>query len=177
VENFSATQWLKISDTGRQFCRTVYTYFRPCAVVHYLTQFGFVVFTKIDHITLMKLYENLIQRKAPMYFVWLLKHWYKEQMMQIKWGEYFSEQFHVTNGAKHGGVLSPCLFSVCLDDFFTELNNVEAGCYIGEVLLNHLMFADDICVFCPNVRGLQSILDVCQAYAELHGIIFNCNKT
>ena len=26
-------------------------------------------------------------------------------------------------------------------------------------------------------RWLQSILDVCQAYAESHGIIFNCNKT
>jgi len=25
-----------------------------------------------------------------------------------------------------------------------ELNNIKAGCYIGEVLLNHLMFADDI---------------------------------
>ena len=58
-----------------------------------------------------------------------------------------------------------------------ELNNIKAGCYLGEVLLNHLMFADDICVFCPSVRWLQRILDVCQAYAESHGIIFNCNKT
>jgi len=31
-----------------------------------------------------------------------------------------------------------------------------------------LTFADDICVLCPSVRGLQSILDVCQAYAESH---------
>jgi len=39
------------------------------------------------------------------------------------------------------------------------------------------MFADDICVFCPSVRWLQRILDVCQAYVKSHGIIFNCNKT
>ena len=39
------------------------------------------------------------------------------------------------------------------------------------------MFADDICVFCPSVRWLQRVLDVCQAYAESHGIIFDCNKT
>ena len=43
--------------------------------------------------------------------------------------------------------------------------------------LNHLIFADDICVFCPSVRWLQRILDVCQTYAESHGIVFNCNKT
>ena len=53
---------------------------------------------------------------------------------------------------------------------------VNSRCYIGEVLLNHLIFAD-ICVFCPSVRWLQIILDVCQAYVESHGIIFNCNKT
>jgi len=69
------------------------------------------------------------------------------------------------------------LFAVYLDDLSTELNNIKSGCYIGEVLLNHLMFADDSCVFCPSVCGLQSILDVCQAYAESHEIIFNCSKT
>ena len=69
------------------------------------------------------------------------------------------------------------LKSTDLDDLSNELNNIKARCYIGEVLSNHLMFADDICVFCPSVRWLQRILDVCQAYAESYGIIFNCNKT
>jgi len=51
------------------------------------------------------------------------------------------------------------LFAVYLDDFSNELNNIKDGCYTGEALLNHLMFADDICVFCPSVRWLQKILD------------------
>jgi len=38
------------------------------------------------------------------------------------------------------------------------------------------MLAENICVFCPSVRGLQSILDVCQAYAEPYGIIFTCRE-
>ena len=112
-----------------------------------------------------------------MCFVRLPKHWYKEQMMPIKWGKHFSEPFHVSNGVGQGVVLSQYLFAVYLDDLYNELNNIKAGCYIGEVLLNYLMLADDICVFCPSVRWLQRILDVCQAYAESHGIIFSCNKT
>jgi len=83
----------------------------------------------------------------------------------------------VSNGVRQGGVLSPYLFAVYLDSLSNELINIKAGCYIGEVLLNRLMFADDICVFCPSVRWLQRVQDVCQAYAESHGIIFNCNKT
>ena len=125
----------------------------------------------------MKLFEKLIQIKVPMCFVRLLKHWYKEQTMQIKWAKHFSEPFHVSNGVREGGVLSPHLFAVYLDDLSNELNKIKVGCYIGEVLLKHLMFADDIYVICQSLRWLQRILDVCQTYAESHGIIFNCNKT
>ena len=82
----------------------------------------------------------------------------------------------MSNGVRQGEVLSPYLLAVYLDDLSNELNNIKAGCYIGEVLENHLMFPDDICVFCPSARWLQRILDVHQAYAESHGIIFNCNK-
>ena len=130
-----------------------------------------------DWVLHMKLFEKLIQRKVPVCFVRLLTHWYKEQTIQIEWGKHFSEPFHVSNGVRQGGVLSPYLFALYLDNLSNELNNIKAGCSIGELLLNHLMFADDICVFCPSVRWLQRILDVCQAYAESHGIIYNCNKT
>jgi len=50
------------------------------------------------------------------------------------------------------------LFAAYLDDLSLELKNIKAGC-IGEVLLHHLIFADDICVFCPSMRWLQRILD------------------
>ena len=82
-------------------------------------------FNRVLH---MKLFEKLIQRKVPMCFVQLLKHWYKEQMMQIKWGKHLSEPFLVTNGVRQMGVLSPYLFAVYLDDPSIELNNIKAGC-------------------------------------------------
>jgi len=54
----------------------------------------------------MKLFEKLIQRKVPMCFVRLLKHWYKEQTLQIKWGKHLSEPFHVSNGVRQGGAVA-----------------------------------------------------------------------
>ena len=68
-------------------------------------------------------------------------------------------------------------FPVYLDDISTAINNIKTGRCIGEILLNILMFADDLFVFYPNVRGLQGILDVYQTYAESHGIIFNYSNT
>ena len=80
-----------------------------------------------DQVLHMKLFEKLIQRKVPMCFVRLLKHWYEEQTMQIKWGKHFSELFHVSHGVRKGGVLSPYLFAFYLDDLSNELNNMNQG--------------------------------------------------
>ena len=109
-------------------------------------------FNKVLH---MKLFEELIQRKVPMCFVRLLKHWYKEQTLHIKWVKHLSELFHVTDGVRQEGVLSPYLFAIYLDDLSIELNTIKAGCYIGEVLLNALTFADDICVFVQVYVGCK----------------------
>jgi len=72
--------------------------------------------------------------------------------------------------------LRPSFFAVYLHDLSLEPSNIKAGYYIGEILLTQLTFVEDICVLCPSVRGLQRILDVCQAGAGLHEIIFNAEK-
>jgi len=55
--------------------------------------------------------------------------------MQIQWDKHSSESFRVTNGVRQGGVWSPYLFAVYLDNLSFQLNNIKAGWYIGEVLL------------------------------------------
>ena len=39
------------------------------------------------------------------------------------------------------------------------------------------MFADDLCVFSPSVKGLQKLVNVCKGYAVNNYIIFNNDKT
>ena len=77
--------------------------------------------------------------------------------MLVKRGNTFSEPFHDTNSVRQGEVLSPNLYALHLDDLSKKLNLVRAGCCIGSKCLNHLMFADDICVFAPTIRGLQRL--------------------
>ena len=47
---------------------------------------------------------------------------------------------------------------------------------MGKMVVNHIMFADDMCVFSLSVSGLQCLLNICGDYAAEHKIAFNCNK-
>ena len=64
------------------------------------------------------LFAKLINRNVPMCIVRLLMSWYRQQTMQVKWDPNYSSPFPVTNGVRQGGVLSPYLFAVYLDELY-----------------------------------------------------------
>ena len=44
----------------------------------------------------------------------------------------------------------------------------KSGCYINEQCMNHVMYADDICLLAPSAIGLEQMLDVCFKDDILH---------
>ena len=38
--------------------------------------------------------------------------------------------FDIRNGVRQGGVFSPFLFAVCIDDLTSSLRMINVGCYI-----------------------------------------------
>ena len=54
---------------------------------------------------------------------------------------------------------------------------MKVGCFVGKSVINHLLFANDLCCFFPSIHGLQHIIDVCLSYASSHNIILNCQNT
>jgi len=59
---------------------------------------------------------------------------------------FYSSPFTITNGVRQGGVLSPYLFAVHLDELSIQLGSARVGCTVGNMIVNHLMFADVMCV-------------------------------
>ena len=47
--------------------------------------------------------------------------------MFVRWGDTISTQFTVANGVKQGGVISPILLNVYMDDLSTALNSSGIG--------------------------------------------------
>jgi len=78
---------------------------------------------------------------------------------------------------KARGSPEPILIAVYLDELSTQLGSAKVGCTVGNMVVNYLKFADDICVFSPSISGLQCFLNICGDYAAEHEIIFNCIKT
>ena len=50
--------------------------------------------------------------------------------MCIKWGQSTSSFFTVSNGVRQGGILSPRLFAVYVDDLSKHLHDARSGCFI-----------------------------------------------
>ena len=101
------------------------------------------------------------------------QYWYAHQTMRIEWGNCLSASFLITNGVRQGGVLSPYVFAIYIDDLSVELNKLQAGCCIGNNLINHILFADDLCCFSASLDGLQSIVDICSKFALENDLVFN----
>ena len=97
--------------------------------------------------------------------------------MCTKWGKFNSMYFKVPNGVRQGGVLSPKLFAIYIDDLSQDLAMCKSGCYINEQCMNHVMYADDICLLAPSAIGLQRLLDVCFDFSIRNDIMFNPIKS
>ena len=52
--------------------------------------------------------------------------------------------FFVHNGVKQGGLLSPLLFDTYMNDLSVQLSKLPVGCCSGDMVINQLMYADDI---------------------------------
>ena len=131
-------------------------------------------FDRINH---EKLFLKLIKSGVPTVFVRILVHWYAHQTMRVKWGNVMSAPFHVTNGVRQGGILSPFLFNLYMNDLSLTLNTSGTGCRIGDCLINHLMYADDLVILSPYSAGLQQLLAICSMYGAEFDIKYNAKKS
>ena len=63
----------------------------------------------------------------------------------MRWNATLSPAFSVSNGVRQGGVLSPILFTIYMDDLLLGLKGLGIGCYwdgffVGAAMLMLLLF-------------------------------------
>ena len=131
-------------------------------------------FDRIDH---WLLFNKMFKKGVPLFIIKLLAFWYSRQRMFVRWGDTCSVSFCVTNGVKQGGIISPMLFNLYMDDLSLTLNCSGIGGYIGTTLINHLCYADDLCLISLSSSGMQQLLNICKEYASEHKLLYNGSKS
>lgn len=104
-------------------------------------------------------------------------HWYGNQKFFVKWGDILSSEIKIKNGVRQGGILSPYFFNVYIDDISQQLNTLNVGCKVGNILINNIMYADDLALISPSVKGLKSLMKTCEHIGELLDLKFNAKKS
>ena len=78
----------------------------------------------------------------------------------------------MSNGVRQGGILSPILFNIYVDDLSAKLINLKIGCKINDVYVNHLMYADDTVLIAPSYAAMQKLIDCCNFAVDNNIIIY-----
>ena len=110
-------------------------------------------------------------------FIKLLAFWYSHQLVSVKWQNAISGSFHVANGVKQGGILSPYLFRIYIREMAASITNLKVGCNIGGMMLNLLCYADDIVLLAPSWSALQRLINQLNNEAVKINMSFNIKKT
>ena len=84
-----------------------------------------------DRINFVKLFKIMLSRNICPLICRLLLFMYTKQKLRIRWDGDSSDGFDVSNGVKQGGVISPILFCVYIDELLVKLENSGVGCYMG----------------------------------------------
>ena len=83
--------------------------------------------------------------------------------------------FQITNGTSQGSVLSPCLFSVYLDNLLKKLRLLGLDCHMGGLSVGAAGYAEYIILLAPSRTAMQQMLNTCDSYVAHHNLQFSTN--
>ena len=131
-------------------------------------------FDKMNH---HGLFIRLMQRHLPINVLCILENWFSICATCVKWGNLFSRLFTLSCGIRQGGVLSPYLFAIYIDNLVDRIRNCPFGCFIKNVCMSILLYADDILLVAPSVTSLQKLLYICEDELTYIDMSINTNKS
>jgi len=131
-------------------------------------------FDRVRHDILFKL---LTDRHLPPLVVNFLMDGYSRQRVRASWEGCHSEEFGAANGIRQGGVLSPILFNVYIDELIKDLEASGYGCHVGHLFYGALGYADDLSLLAPSIYGLKKMLQICEEFGMKCDVMFNPKKT
>ena len=109
---------------------------------------------------------------------WAISSLYNNPRSRIILNDSETNYFDCPVGVKQGDCLSPTLFSIFINDIAEEIKQSNIGVKVGEdLLVNILMYADDIVLLAENEHDLQDLLIIVENWCRRWRLDVNISKT
>ena len=87
------------------------------------------------------------------------------------------EYIDIEKGVGQGGILSPLLFKLCIDDVLDEICNSGTGCKFGILPMNILAYADDLVLLANSQHQLEKLYRILDMRMTERRLLINKNKS
>ena len=131
-------------------------------------------FDNVNHFTLGRI---LIQRNIPPDIVLLLMYYFRNQKARITWNGVKGGYHTIERGVRQGGILSPLLFKLYIDDLLREITDSGTGCKLGILRINILAYADDLVLLAKTREQLTILYELLRTGLRDKQLLINQNKS
>ena len=90
---------------------------------------------------------------------------------------FFFQYVAYKSGGLQGSILSLSLFYLYVDVIIVALSKAGYGCFVRQIYMGCIVYADDIILLSAVIVALQEILNICFHKGEELDIIFNNSKS
>jgi exonuclease III len=130
-----------------------------------------------DRVNTYALLSKLLDRGVPYGIVRVLFSWYNVSHACVRMNGHCTDMIDIRSGVKQGGIMSPQLYNVYVDELMSRLLRAKLGCMIGDFVYSAVFYADDIVLLSSSRRKMQRMIDICYEYGLQYGITFNAKKS
>lgn len=145
--------------------------------------FAFIDLEKaFDRVQRKIVWSSLEKRRVDNKLITAIKSMYKQNTNYVISKNRKSDKFEIKGGLRQGGVLSPILFNVFIDEILKECKPYLKKLCVGfknlePIELTECMFADDLVIMANSEKGLQNNINIWNNTLKKYGMKINTTKT